>query len=127
VPLGDLPRIVGRLRDDGRRAAVVTTDDRAPTDATLRALGIRESIGALVCGDDGFALKPEPDPVFAVCHAFQTEPAHIATIGDTPADIAMGRAAGAGLVIGVRSGISDDADLADADVLIDSIGDLVEA
>ena len=126
-PLGDLPRIVGRLRDDGRRAAVVTTDDRAPTDATLRALGIRAAIGAMVCGDDGFPLKPEPDPVFAICQAFRVEPAQVATIGDTPADIAMGRAAGAGIVIGVRSGIGDDADLADADVVLDAIGDLVEA
>ena len=126
VPLADLGTTVGRLREGGRRIAVVTTDDRAPTDATLRALGIREAVGAMVCGDDGFALKPDPDPVFAVCQAFLVEPARVAVIGDTPADLAMGRAAGAGLVIGVRSGIGDDQDLADADVLIDSIGDLVE-
>lgn len=125
VPLGDLPRIVGQLRDGGRRLAVVTTDDRGPTDATLRALGIRAAIGAIVCADDGFPMKPEPDPVYAVCQAFLVEPAHVAVIGDTPADLAMGRAAGAGRVIGVRSGLGDDVDLMDADVLIDSIEDLL--
>ncbi|HET8784887.1 MAG TPA: HAD family hydrolase, partial [Candidatus Limnocylindrales bacterium] len=52
VPLGDLPSIFGRLRADGLRLAVVTTDDRAPTDATLTALGIRRHVEALVCGDD---------------------------------------------------------------------------
>src|SRR5437867_2896355 len=33
VPLADLPGLFGRLRGNGRRIAVVTTDDRAPTDA----------------------------------------------------------------------------------------------
>jgi phosphoglycolate phosphatase len=125
VPLGDLPRIVEQLRGGGRRIAVVTTDDRAPTDATLRALGIREAIGAMVCGDDGFPMKPEPDSVFAVCHAFRVEPSRVAVIGDTPADLAMGRSAGVGRLIAVRSGLGTEADLADADVVIDSIEDLL--
>jgi phosphoglycolate phosphatase-like HAD superfamily hydrolase len=120
-PLADLPAIFGRLRADERRIAVVTTDGRDPTDATLRALGVRELVGAMVCGDDGFALKPEPEPVFAICHAFRTNPERVAVVGDTPADIAMGRSAGAAVVIGVRSGLGSDTDLSDADVVIDSI------
>jgi phosphoglycolate phosphatase len=79
----------------------------------------------MVCGDDGFPMKPEPDPVFAICQVFRSEPSRVAVIGDTPADVAMGRAAGAGRVIGVRSGIGRDADLADADEIIDSIGMLL--
>ena len=104
---------------------MVTTDDRAPTDATLRALGVRAQVEAMVCGDDGFAVKPAPDAVFAVCHAFRTEPDRVAVIGDSPADIAMARAAGAGRVVGVRSGVGSDEDLAAADVVIDSIASLV--
>jgi phosphoglycolate phosphatase-like HAD superfamily hydrolase len=125
VPLADLPALFGRLRADGRRIAVVTTDDRAPTDATLRALGVRTLVGALVCGDDGFPMKPAPDPVFAVCQAMQVTPEQVAVIGDTPADIAMGLAAGAGLVIGVRTGVGGDADLAGANLVLDSVGHLV--
>jgi phosphoglycolate phosphatase len=125
VPLADLRELFGRLRDDGRRIAVVTTDDRAPTDATLRALGVRAAVEAMVCGDDGFPMKPEPDPVFAICQVYGSEPSRVAVIGDTPADIAMGRAADAGRVVGVRSGIGRDSDLADADVIIDSVGVLL--
>jgi phosphoglycolate phosphatase len=125
VPLADLPAIFVRLRADGRRIAVVTTDDRAPTDATLRSLGVRDEVQAMVCGDDGFAMKPEPDPVFAICQVFLSDPSRVVVIGDTPADIAMGRAAGAGRVIGVRSGLGSDADLRDADAIVDSISDLV--
>lgn len=126
VPLGDLGTIFGRLRADDRRIAVVTTDDRAPTDATLRALGIREYVGAMVCGDDGFDVKPAPDAVIAVCHAFRTEPSRVAVLGDTPTDVAMARSAGAGRVIGVRSGVGSEADLADADQVIDSVSSLLD-
>ncbi len=125
VPLADLGPLFGRLRDAGSRIAVITTDDRAPTDATLRALGVRAQVEAMVCGDDGFAVKPAPDAVFAVCHAFRTEPDRVAVIGDSPADVAMARAAGAGRVVGVRSGVGSDEDLAAADVVIDSIASLV--
>jgi phosphoglycolate phosphatase-like HAD superfamily hydrolase len=38
--------------------------------------------------------------------------------------MAMGRRAGAGLVVGVRTGIGTDADLAAADVIVDSVADL---
>ena len=126
VPLADLGAIFGRLRAEGRRIAVITTDDRAPTDATLRALGIREHVAALVCGDDGFALKPAPDAVIAVCHAFRTEPAKVAVIGDTPADLAMARQAGAGRVVAVRSGVGSATDLVLADVVIDSVAALLD-
>ena len=125
VPLADLATLFGRLRSEGRRIAVVTTDDRAPTDATLRALGVRSEVEAMVCGDDGFAVKPAPDAVIAVCHAFRTEPDRVAVIGDTPSDVAMARAAGAGLVVGVRSGVGSEADLAAADVVIDSVAALL--
>ena len=125
VPLADLPALFGQLRDGGIRLAVVTTDDRDPTDATLRHLGLRDAVGAMVCGDDGFPTKPEPDAVWAVCQAYGTPPDRVAVIGDSPADVAMGRAAGAGLVLGVRSGLGTDDDLADADAVIDSVGDLL--
>ncbi|MEO6206824.1 MAG: HAD-IA family hydrolase, partial [Candidatus Limnocylindrales bacterium] len=124
VPVTDLPVLFARLIAGSRRIAVVTTDDRAPTDATLRHLGVRTLVEAMVCGDDGFTIKPAPDAIFAVCQALRCTPDRVAVIGDTPADIAMGRAAGAGLVIGVRTGIGGGADLAEADVIVDSIAAL---
>ena len=125
MPLTDLPALFTHIRGTGRRIAVVTTDDRTATDATLRHLGVRTFVDAMVCGDDGFAIKPAPDAIFALCQALQTTPARVAVIGDSPADMAMGRAAGAGLVIGVRTGIGCDADLDDADVIVESVAALI--
>jgi phosphoglycolate phosphatase len=124
VPLTDLGTLFEELRSGGRRIAVVTTDDRSPTDATLRGLGVRGAVAAMVCGDDGFAMKPAPDPVFALCQALETEPPRVAVVGDSPADIAMARAAGAGRVIGVLTGVGSPADLSDADVVVESVAEL---
>ena len=124
APLADLPTLFERIRAGGRRIAVVTTDDRAPTDATLRALGVRTHVEGMVCGDDGFAMKPAPDAVFALCQALQTEPPRVAVIGDTAADLAMARAAGAGRVVGVLSGVGTADDLADADIVLRSVAEL---
>jgi phosphoglycolate phosphatase len=126
-PLADLPALFDELRAGGRRIAIVTNDDRAPTDATLRALGVRAAVEAMVCGDDGFLMKPAPDAVFAVCHAFQTEPSRVVVVGDTPADLAMGRAAGAGQVVGILTGLGAAADLATADLVLGSVANLLPA
>jgi phosphoglycolate phosphatase-like HAD superfamily hydrolase len=49
-------------------------------------------------------------------------------IGDSPADLRMGRAAGVRRVIGVRSGVGDDAALEPfADVVLTSIAELTGA
>ncbi len=124
VPLTDLAALFDDIRSGGRRIAIVTTDDRGPTDATLRALGVRTAVDAMVCGDDGFAMKPAPDPLFALCQALGTEPPRVAVIGDSPADIAMGRASGAGRVVGVLSGLGSAADLAGADIVLGSVTEL---
>ena len=127
-PLADLPYLFEGLVASGRRIAVATTDDRAPTEATLRALGVRGNVSALACGDDGVGLKPDPAMVFAVCAALRTEPSRTAIVGDTPADLAMGRAAGLGRVIGVLSGVAPRADLEPlADALLGSVGELLAA
>jgi len=124
VPTTDLPRLLGRLQEGGRQIAVATTDDRAPTEATLRALGIRELVSAMVCGDDGLGVKPDPRMLLAICEALQVEPGRTAVVGDAAADMTMGRAAEAGLVIAVLSGVDTAARLAPlADLVLPSIAD----
>ena len=128
IPTTDLATLFGRLRDSDRLIAVATTDDRAPTEATLRGLGIRPLVSALACGDDGVGVKPDPAMVLALCTALRTAPDRVAVVGDTPADLTMGRAAGIGRVIGVLSGVGERAELEPfADAILGSIGELIEA
>jgi phosphoglycolate phosphatase len=125
VAVTDLPALFGRIRASGRTIAVATTDDRAPTEATLRALGIRPAVAALACGDDGIGVKPDPRMLLALCEGIRVEPGRTAIVGDTVADLAMGRAAGAGRVVGVLSGVDDATRLGPlADLILPSVAGL---
>ncbi len=124
-PVTDLAALFDRLRDGGSRIAVATTDDRDPTERTLAALGVTDRIDAMVCADDGIAVKPAPDAVLQLCATLGVEPARTAVVGDTAADLKMGRAAGAGLVVAVLTGVGGRADLAPlADAVIGSVEEL---
>jgi HAD superfamily hydrolase (TIGR01509 family) len=127
VPLADLPALFDALRRAGKTLALATTDDRVPTDATLRALGVRERLARLACGDDGVGLKPDPRMLLAICQAVGIEPARTAVVGDTAADLTMARNAGAGLAIAVLSGVDRVDQLAPlADLVLPSVGDLIQ-
>jgi phosphoglycolate phosphatase len=125
IPMADLPTLFGSLRDSGRSIALATTDDRAPTEATLRALAIRDLVSAMACGDDGIGVKPDPRMLLGLCETVRIPPDRTAVIGDTLADMRMARNAGAAMAIGVLSGIDDAATLGPmADLLLPSIADL---
>jgi phosphoglycolate phosphatase-like HAD superfamily hydrolase len=127
-PLADLRRLFGALRDSGRRIAIVTSDDRDPTERTLEALGVTELLDAVACADDGHRVKPAPDAVLAVCAALGVDPSRTAVVGDAPSDLRMGRAAGVARVIAVLTGVGDAATLGPlADLVLDSVDELVAA
>jgi phosphoglycolate phosphatase len=124
-PLADLHALFGGLRASGRKVAIATTDDREPTERTLAALGLTDAVDALVCADDGVAVKPAPDMVARLCAGTGSTPQRTAVIGDSRADLRMGRAAGVAVTIAVLSGVGDRATLEPlADAVIDSVEDL---
>ncbi len=124
-PLADLAALFGSLRQARVAIAIVTSDDRAPTEATLAGLGIAGLVDAVVCADDGFPSKPSPDTLLEACRISGVEPDRAAMIGDSIADLQMAGAAGIGRRIGVLSGIGRRSELEPlADVLIGSIAEL---
>jgi phosphoglycolate phosphatase len=126
APLTDLPALFAVLRDAGKTIAVATTDDRAPTDATLVALGVRQHVAALACGDDGIGVKPDPRMLLAICEAVRVAPQRTAVVGDTVPDLTMARAAGSGLAIAVLTGVDGADQLAPlADLVVSSVEDLL--
>ena len=121
-PVGDVRGTLGRLQEVGITLAVVTTDNRAPTEHTLSRLGLLPFFAALVCGDDGLPNKPAPDMALEACRQVGIAPARAAMIGDTIADMHMARQAGYGWAIGVTSGALSGEVLAEhADLVIPDV------
>jgi len=124
-PFTDTRALFSRLHNMDIKIGIATTDDRAPTQAMIEAFDIEEYMTTMVCADDGIKAKPAPDMVLTICERMGVHPAKVMVVGDTTADLKMARSAGAGLVVGVLSGVSDTKDLAPfADVLIESVDEL---
>lgn len=125
-PVADLKHIFSTLHARGFRLAVATSDDRAPTLATLDALDVAQFIDAIVCADDGLANKPAPDMLLHLCHTLGVSAAQTVMVGDAVADLEMGRNARVARVIGVTTGLTDAGQLAPrADFIVHSIADLI--
>ena len=125
-PLADLRALFRVLRERGVKIAIATMDGRASTEGGLAALGLQTLVDAVVCGDDGLPHKPAPDMVWAACRAMDVSPLHTVVVGDSVTDMRMGRSAGAGLNVGVLSGVTSEELLARyADVLIADVSELM--
>jgi len=126
VPLADLRHVFGSLRAADRAIAIATTDDRDPTEATIAALGLSPFVAALLCGDDDGPTKPAAAAFAALCERVGRPVRRSAMVGDTPSDLRMAREAGAGLVVGVQSGVAERVELEPlADLVVGSVADLI--
>lgn len=105
-PVGDLSRLLATLADRGIRAGVATNDSEQACRDSVDRLGIGGHL-SFQCGyDSGHGAKPEPGMILAFCAAVDLPPETVAMVGDSPADMLAGRAAGCGLVLGVLTGSS---------------------
>lgn len=124
-PTGDVAGLLPQIQGAGVRVAVVTTDQRAETEETLRLMGIAHLVDDTVCGDDALLTKPAPDMLQAVCRRLGIAPARTAVVGDTVADLLMAERAGAGLKVAVLTGAGEPALLrGHADVVLRSIDEI---
>lgn len=119
--------VLAALRAAGIR--VVLTTGFAPTtrDAILTSLGWSNAVDAALSPADVGRGRPAPDLVLAAALRAQVSSVSaVVVVGDTTSDIASGRSAGAGLVVGVLSGAHDRDALtaAGADAVITDVTEL---
>jgi phosphonate degradation associated HDIG domain protein/phosphonatase-like hydrolase len=98
--------VMRRLHASGVKVALDTGFARTITDVVVARLGWGPDVVDLTVSSDEVARgRPHPDMVLeAMKRAGVVEPARVAKVGDTPADLLEGTAAGCGFVIGVTSG-----------------------
>ena len=119
VPVTDLVGLFERLRRRGLKLGVATMDSTAAAEATLARFAAHELIDFVAGCDGGHGIKPAPGMVLGFCAAVGVTPGEVAVVGDHLADLAMARAAGAGLAIAVLTGGCPAAALeAEADLVL---------
>jgi phosphonatase-like hydrolase len=93
------------LRANGAKVALDTGFNRTITDAIVDRLGWRDLLDATVSSDEVPRGRPHPDLVHRAMELTGCgDPRRVAKVGDTPADLGEGTAAGCRFVVGVTSG-----------------------
>jgi pyrophosphatase PpaX len=118
--------LLSTLNEQGASVGIVSLKPRRAGDLELDFIGLRRLIGLAVWGDDVERPKPEPDGVLRAMTDLGADPRRTLVIGDSPADIMMGRAAGTRTAAAMWGGSSRERLLAAApDIAVDAPGDLL--
>uniref|UniRef100_A0A0R3S4U2 HAD family hydrolase n=1 Tax=Elaeophora elaphi TaxID=1147741 RepID=A0A0R3S4U2_9BILA len=123
----DLRSLFEQLRDNGIKIAICTSDSRKGTLTTLRRLQLEDHIDMVVCGDDAGSIpKPHPHNALSICRTLDVDPHDTLVVGDTLADMGMGRSANLGSTVGVLSGVCGINELQpQADHIVRDVGELI--
>ena len=100
-------QVFARLRAAGVKVALNTGFSRPIVDVLLARLGwsVPETLDAVIASDEVERGRPHPDMIRELMRRLEiADPAEVAKIGDTEADLREGSNTGCGWVIGVGTG-----------------------
>ncbi|KAA3681075.1 uncharacterized protein DEA37_0005887 [Paragonimus westermani] len=98
---------IRELKRNGLRIAVNTSDGHVACASFLACSKLHDQIDMVLSAEDADRYpKPLPHTVHRIMDAMSCKPEQTIVVGDTPADLISGHAAGVGLTIGVLSGFS---------------------
>lgn len=118
---------VNLLRERGVKVCLATGFGRHTQNSILEALGWMGLADLSLCSEDAGRGRPYPDMVLTAVLALDLDDVRdVVVVGDTAADIASGRRAGAGTAVGVLTGAqtAGELDAAGADAVVPSIAEL---
>jgi pyrophosphatase PpaX len=94
VAFEGVEELMETLSEQGRKLGIVTAKGRQTVDLAFAVLSLERYFDAVVTADMTDRHKPDPAPVRKALELLESEPADAAFVGDSPYDIAAGRAAG---------------------------------
>lgn len=125
LPVCDLPVLFRELQGRGLVLGLATNDYEVTAHQQLREVGV-DHLFDFVCGfDSGHGAKPGPGMIEAFCQGTGLGAEAVAMVGDSTHDLGAGRAAKAGMTIGVLTGPAAAADIAHlADHILTDISEI---
>ncbi|WP_379133274.1 HAD family hydrolase [Paenibacillus sp. sgz500958] len=107
------------------KLGVVTSDESTTTVEHLDWLGLSGVLGSVITRDKVSRGKPSPDMAELACRELGLTPGETVLIGDSNADMQMGKNAGLCLTVGITSSSGSSSHLLDADVVITDYTELM--
>jgi HAD superfamily hydrolase (TIGR01509 family) len=89
-----VPQMLAALRETRLPMGIMTGKGRRTADITLRQLGWENFFQAVITGDEAVRPKPAPDALLQVAQMLRAQPSRCLWVGDSPADMKAGKAAG---------------------------------
>jgi pyrophosphatase PpaX len=121
-----IEHVLAQLKREGRRLGIVTAKRRKTVELAFAVLPLERYFDVVVTSDMTERHKPDPEPVLTALERLGVEPAEAAFVGDSPFDVASGKAAGVFTVAVAWGNIHPIENLAEADVLVESPAQLLE-
>ena len=121
-----IEHVLAELKAEGRRLGIVTAKRRKTVELAFAVLPLERYFDVVVTSDMTDRHKPDPAPVLAALDRLAVEPSDAAFVGDSPFDIASGKAAGVFTVAVAWGNIHPIENLAEADVLVETPEQLLD-
>jgi pyrophosphatase PpaX len=94
VPCAGMDGVLAQLKREGRILGIVTAKRRATVELAFEHVPFGHLFDVVVGGDETLRHKPEPEPVLLALERLGAPPEEAAYVGDSPFDVAAGKAAG---------------------------------
>jgi pyrophosphatase PpaX len=115
------------LKDEGRRLGLVSAKRRTTVELAFAATEIGHLFDVVVGGDETERQKPYPDPLLLAVERLSATPDEAVYVGDSPFDMAAAKTGGLHAIGVTWGGVHDRGLLADADVIVETPGELLAA
>lgn len=127
-PVPKLRETLEGWRKAGFKVILASTDNIEKVHLTLKNLDMETLFDYAIGGNSVTKSKPDPEMILKVCEEHGLKPAECVMVGDAVTDVKMGKNAGCIASVGVLTGVtSREALTAEADVVLNSIADIVPA
>ncbi len=86
--------VLAQLKAEGRRLGIVTAKRRVTVELAFEHVPFGHLFDVIVGGDETKRHKPHPEPILLALERVGARPEEAAYVGDSPFDVAAGKAAG---------------------------------
>ncbi len=116
--------VLYHLAGEGYKNVIVTSDSRLSTEYFVRKFSLEDVVHDVVAGDDSEFHKPDIRILNPLFHRYDYTLREMVMIGDNRADTMLGYEQGL-RTIGVLSGTSRREDMEGADIILDSVTEII--